>query len=63
MKLFKILLFIGLFLVISHVDYNNTIKNLEYKNTQEYNKAMYFNELQVLCEIHKDTQACEMLGK
>lgn len=63
MKLFRIILFIGLFAIMSHIDYNDTIKTLEYKNTQEYNKTMYFNDLQVLCEIHNDTQACDLLGK
>lgn len=62
-KLFRILLFVSLFLVMSHIDYNDTIKNLEYKNIQEYNKTMYTHDLQVLCEIHNDTQACDLLGK
>lgn len=63
MKLFKILLFVSLFLIMSHIDYNDTIKTLEYKNTQEYNKTMYTHELQVLCDIHNDKTACDLLGK
>jgi len=63
MRLFQVLLFISLFLVMSHIDYNDTIKNLEYKNTQEYNKVMHFNDLQVLCDIHNDKTACNLLGK
>lgn len=63
LKFFKIIVFIGLFAIMSHTDYNDTIKNLEYKNTQEYNKVMYTHDLQVLCEMHNDTQACDLLGK
>lgn len=62
-KLVKIILFISLFAIMSHIDYNDTQKNIEYNRIQEHNKVMYTHDLQVLCDIHHDTQACEMLGK